>query len=100
MDSAVIPVFIIFFLNKVVVGPVNSALCLLHNEPTCMNSAVTIHTRWKKKEKKEKWNEKRRRAIHQMQLLHSESKCMNSAVTIHTSWKKEKKKKGNVELKT
>ena len=52
VDSAVIPVFIIFFLNKVVVGPVNSALFLLHSESTCMNSAVTIHMRWKRKKKK------------------------------------------------
>ena len=52
MDSAVIPVFNIFFLNKVVVGPVNNALCLLHSESTCMNSTVTIHTRWKRKKKR------------------------------------------------
>ena len=42
------PIFNIF-LNKVVVGPVNSALCLLYSEFMCMNSAVTVHMRWKKK---------------------------------------------------
>ena len=52
VDSAVIPVFNIFFLNKAVVGPVNSAIWLLHSESKCMNSAVTIHTRWKTKKKK------------------------------------------------
>ena len=94
MDSAVITVFNIFFLNKVGVGSVNSAICLLHSESMCMNSAVTIHLRWKnekKKKKKETWNQKHRCAISQMQLLHSESMCMSSAVTIHTRWKKEKK---------
>ena len=34
-----------------VVGPVNSALCLLYSESMCMNSGVTIHTLWKKKKK-------------------------------------------------
>ena len=52
MNRAVRPIFNIFFLNKVVVGPVNSALCLLHSESMCMNSAVTVHMRWKKKNKK------------------------------------------------
>ena len=45
-------IFNIFFLNKVVVGPVNSALCLLYSEFMCMNNAVTIHMRGKKKKKK------------------------------------------------
>ena len=50
MNSAVGPIFnIFFFQNKVVVGPVNSALCLLYSESMCMNSVVTIHTHWKKK---------------------------------------------------
>ena len=33
------------FLNKVVVGPVNSALCLLYSESMCMNSAIPVHMR-------------------------------------------------------
>ena len=33
------------FLNKVVVGPVNCALCHLYSESMCMNSAVTVHMR-------------------------------------------------------
>ena len=45
VDSVVVPVFKFFFFNKVVLGPMNSALCLLHNESMCMNGAVTIHTR-------------------------------------------------------
>ena len=49
VNSAVGPIFNFFFLNKVVVGPVNSALCLLYSESMCMNSAVTIHTLWEKK---------------------------------------------------
>ena len=48
------PFLIFFFRNKVVVGPVNSALCLLHSEFTSMNSAATVHMRWKKKKKKKK----------------------------------------------
>ena len=43
VNSAVGPIFNIFFLNKLVIGPVNSALCLLHSESMCMNSAVTVH---------------------------------------------------------
>ena len=42
-----------------VVGPVNSALCLLHSESMCMNSIVTVHTR-RKKEKKKRGNIKLR----------------------------------------
>ena len=45
MNSAVGPIFNIFFLNKVVVGPANCALCLLHNESMCMNGAVDVNTR-------------------------------------------------------
>ena len=56
VDIAVINVFNIFFLNKVGVGPVNSAICLLHSESMCMNSAVTIHTHWNKEKEKETWN--------------------------------------------
>ena len=44
VNSAVGPIFNIF-MNKVVVGPVNSALCLLYSESMCMNSAVTVHMR-------------------------------------------------------
>ena len=44
VNSTVRPIFNIFFLNKVVVGPVNSALCLLHSESMHMNSAVTVLT--------------------------------------------------------
>ena len=51
VNSAVGPIFNIFFLNKVVVGLVNSALCLLHSESMCMNNAVIVHTRLKKKKK-------------------------------------------------
>ena len=47
LNSAVGPIFNIF-LKKGVVGPVNSALCLLYSESICMNSAVTIHMRKKK----------------------------------------------------
>ena len=54
VDSVVVPVFNIFFLNKVVLGLVNNALCLLHSEFMCKNGAVTIHTCWKKEKKKEK----------------------------------------------
>ena len=61
------PIFIIFFLDKVVVGPVNSALCLLHSESMCMNSMVTVHTRRKKKKKEETLNSERRRAIRPIQ---------------------------------
>ena len=39
-----------------IVGPVNSALCLLHSESMCMTSAVTVHMRWKKKWKRETQN--------------------------------------------
>ena len=43
-------------------GPMNSVLCLLHSESMCMNSAVTIHTRWReKKKKKEKKKRKGKR---------------------------------------
>ena len=53
VNSATGPIFnIFFFQNNVVVGPVNSALCLLYSESMCMSSAVTIHTLWKKKKKK------------------------------------------------
>ena len=55
VNSALGPVFnTFFFLKKVLVGPVNSALCLLHSESMCMNNAATIHTCWKKKKKKKK----------------------------------------------
>ena len=40
---------IIFRCVNSVVGLVNSAFCLLHSECMCMNSAVTVHTRWEKK---------------------------------------------------
>ena len=57
VNSAVGPIFnIYFFLNKVVVGPVNSALCLLHCESMCMKSVVTVHMRWKKNWKHETQN--------------------------------------------
>ena len=46
--SAVGPILKIF-LNKVVVGPVNFALCLLYSESMCMNSAVTVYCVLKKK---------------------------------------------------
>ena len=53
MNSALGPLFnTFFFLKKVLVGPVNSGLCLLHSESMCMNGAATIHTCWKKKKKK------------------------------------------------
>ena len=48
VNSAVGPIFKIFQKN-VVVGPVNSALCLLYIESMCMNSAVTVHYALKKK---------------------------------------------------
>ena len=55
VNSSLGPIFnIYFFLKKVLVGPVNSALCLLHSESMCMNSAVTIHLRWKKKKEKKR----------------------------------------------
>ena len=58
MNSAVGTVFNFLFLNKVVVGVVNSsALCLPHYESMCMNRIVTVHTRWKKKEKKKGQNQ-------------------------------------------
>ena len=44
VNSALGPILNIF-LNKVVVGPVNSALCLLYSESMCTNSAVTVHMR-------------------------------------------------------
>ena len=53
MNSAVGPILKIF-LNKVVVGPVNFALCLLYSESMCMNSAVTVYCVLKKK----KWKRK------------------------------------------
>ena len=52
------PFLIYFFLDKVVVGPVNSALCLLHSESMCMNSIVTVHMRRKKRKKKKRGNVK------------------------------------------
>ena len=53
VSSALRPIFnIFFFLKKVLVGPVNSRLCLLHSEYMCMTSAAAIHTCWKKKKKK------------------------------------------------
>ena len=48
VNSAMGPIFNIS-LNKVVVGTVNSALCLLYSESMCMNSAVTVHYAFKKK---------------------------------------------------
>ena len=48
VNSAVGHIFKIF-LNKMVVGPVNSALCLLYSESMCMNSAVTVHYAFEKK---------------------------------------------------
>ena len=62
VNSAVAPIFNIFFLKKVVIGAVNSTFCLLHNESMCMNSTVTVHTGWKKKKKRETSNSKSRRA--------------------------------------
>ena len=44
VNSAVGPI-LKNFLNNVVLGPVNSALCLLYSESMCMNSAVTVHMR-------------------------------------------------------
>ena len=44
VNSALGPIVNIF-LNKLVVGPVNSTLCLLYSESMCMNSAVTVHMR-------------------------------------------------------
>ena len=44
VNSAAGPIFNIF-LNKVVVGPMNSALCLLYSGSMCMNSGVTVHMR-------------------------------------------------------
>ena len=49
--------FYYFFLNKVGEGPVNSALCLMHSESMCMNSAFTIHMRWKKEKEKRRKRE-------------------------------------------
>ena len=100
VDSAVVPVFNIFFSEQS--GWRSREQCTfslaqwIHVHEQCSYYSYAL----KKKEKKEKWNQKRRRAIHRMQLLHSESMCINSAVTIRTSWKKEKKKKGNVKLRT
>ena len=53
------PFLIYFFLHKVVVGPVNSALCLLHSESMCMNNIVTVHM-CRKKEKKKRGSAKLR----------------------------------------
>ena len=52
VNSIVGPIFNYFFLNNVVVGPINSALCLLHSESMCMNSTVTVHTHWKNEKNK------------------------------------------------
>ena len=49
VNSAVGPIFNIFLLKKVVVGPVSCALFLLQSESICMNGVVKVHTRWKKK---------------------------------------------------
>ena len=43
------PFLINFFLNKVVVGPVNSELFPLNSESVCVNNTVTVHMRWKNK---------------------------------------------------
>ena len=55
MNSTVRPIFnIYFFRNKVVVGPMNSALCVLHSESTSMNDAVNVHMHWEKERKKKR----------------------------------------------
>ena len=55
VNSAVGPILKIF-LNKMVVGPVNCALCLLYSESMCMNSTVTVHYVLKKKWKSKTYN--------------------------------------------
>ena len=55
VKSAVGPILKIF-PNKVVVGPVNCALCLLYSESMCVNSAVSVHYVLKKKWKRKTQN--------------------------------------------
>ena len=56
VNSIVGPIFNFFFLNKVVVGAMNNALCLLHNESICMNRTVAVNKCRKKKKKRETQN--------------------------------------------
>ena len=48
-------------------GPINSALCLLHSETMCMNSVVTVHTCLEKKKH-----------------THTQRKCRHSKFAIQT----------------
>ena len=57
VPSAMGPILKIF-LNNMVVGPVNCALCLLYSESMCVNSAVSVHYVLKKK----KWKHKTQNA--------------------------------------
>ena len=97
VDSAVVPVFNIFFSEQS--GWRSREQCTLSHaqwinvHEQCIYYSYALEKR--KRKKKETWNQKRRCAISQMQLLQSESMCMSSAVTIHTRWKKEKKERWN-----